>query len=138
MHPSQEQQRLLQQIPGVDRLLESAAERSFAAGVPQTILVRCIRALVDELRLAILAPDSSASEKSLSMEALLEKLGPMVQKAAAAKLQRTMQKSSVLTSPSAAMAAGTSASPVRTRSISAPAWNSAGNRRSCASRSSPS
>ncbi|MCF8050615.1 MAG: L-seryl-tRNA(Sec) selenium transferase [Desulfobacterales bacterium] len=96
MHPSQEQQRLLTQIPGVDRLLDAAADRPFAAGVPQTILVRCIRALEEELRSAILSKDSSAAQKAPSVEALLEKLAPMVQKAAAPKLQRTINATGVV------------------------------------------
>jgi L-seryl-tRNA(Ser) seleniumtransferase len=96
MHPTEEQQRLLKQIPGVDRVLEAAADRPFAAGVPQTILVRCIRSLVEKLRSAILATDPSEAEKSPSMEALLEELAPKVLKAAAPKLQPTINATGVV------------------------------------------
>lgn len=96
MHPSPEQQRLLTQIPGVDRLLTAAADRPFSAGVPQSILVRCIRALVKELRSVILSQEPAASEKALSMEVLLNRLAPMVLKAAAPKLQRTINATGVV------------------------------------------
>jgi L-seryl-tRNA(Ser) seleniumtransferase len=96
MSLTKEQQNLLRQIPAVDRLLEAAGNRGFAAGVPQAVLVRSIRTLAEDLRAAILAGGSNMDAAALSEEQLLAALGPRVQKAMAPRLQRTINATGVV------------------------------------------
>ncbi len=96
MRLTEEQQKLLRQIPGVDRLLEAAGSRDFAAGVPQAVLVRSIRVLTEELRAAILAGDAALDAAAFEEERILAALGPRVQKAIAPRLQRTINATGVV------------------------------------------
>jgi L-seryl-tRNA(Ser) seleniumtransferase len=96
MRPTEAQQHLLRQIPGVDRVLEAAAARRFAAGVPQTVMVRSIRALTEDLRAAILAGDATVDAAALSEDRILADLKPRVQTAMAPRLQRTINATGVV------------------------------------------
>ena len=96
MRLTEQQQQMVRKIPGVDRLLEAAAAETFSAGVPQPVLVRVIRAVVDELRAAILAGDPAVGPESVSVAAIIAALGPKVTVAMAPKLQRTINATGVV------------------------------------------
>jgi L-seryl-tRNA(Ser) seleniumtransferase len=96
MRLTEEQQRLVRQIPGVDRLLEAASGQPFSDGVPQSVLVRSIRVLVDESRAAILAGDPSVTPETLSEGRMIEALAPKVIQAMSLKLQRTINATGVV------------------------------------------
>ncbi len=96
MRLTEEQQRLIRQIPGVDRLLEAAGSRDFAAGVPHPVLVRSIRSHVDKLRAAVLENDPAVTAESLSEEKIVSALARSVQKAMTPKLRRTINATGVV------------------------------------------
>ena len=90
------QQRLVRKLPGVDRILEAAAGKPFAEGVPQPVLVRAIREMVEELRGAILSRGPLPDEETLTEDRILSALAPRVVNAMAPKLQRTINATGVV------------------------------------------
>ena len=52
-------QSLLRNLPGVDRILELIKNDSHFEDLPKMIVVRSIRAVIDDLRQSILKPDAS-------------------------------------------------------------------------------
>jgi len=95
MKVSQNQQAMLRQLPGVDRVLELVKADSFYESIPKQVLVRSIRAVVEELRTRILT-GNQISENSLGEPAILESIKLRVQDAMAPKLIHTVNATGVL------------------------------------------
>jgi L-seryl-tRNA(Ser) seleniumtransferase len=65
-----ERQTLLKQLPGVDQMLATAAGDPDLSRVPRSVLVRCVRNVIQETRDAILAAASADAAPSVAPERL--------------------------------------------------------------------
>ncbi len=72
MKPSDNQQKLLRMLPGVDQLLEQTRRDPFFEDIPKTVVVNSIRHTLDSRRNRILAADPSVAEQSLSDSRIIE------------------------------------------------------------------
>ncbi len=72
MKPSDNQQKLLRMLPGVDQLLEQTRRDPFFEDIPKTVVVNSIRHTLDSRRNRILAADQSIAEQSLSDSRIME------------------------------------------------------------------
>jgi L-seryl-tRNA(Ser) seleniumtransferase len=66
MKLSEDQQKLLRMLPGVDQLLEHSKKDPYFDGIPKAVVVNSIRQTLDSRRNRILAADQSIAEQSLS------------------------------------------------------------------------
>jgi len=80
MKPSDRQQKLLRQLPGVDRLLARANEHPDCQGIPKAVMLKAVRETLDAQRKIILSPDPTPEPFEASEDSLLENA---IQRAAA-------------------------------------------------------
>ena len=96
MKITENQQKLLRQLPGVDQLLEQFMAQSPDADIPHPVIVNCIRDTLETQRNRIMAPDPALSEQGLSDARLLEMVSTAVQKAMAPNLKRLVNATGVV------------------------------------------
>jgi len=74
MKLSDNQQKLLRMLPGVDQLLELSQTDAFFEGIPKTVVTRSIRQTLESRRHRILAADSGISEPDLSAARIMQRV----------------------------------------------------------------
>lgn len=93
---SAKQQKRLKMLPGIDHLLETAKKEPSLERVPKSVLLRCSRKTVDELRSAILAEDPEWSGEALSESRVMERFTELVSKETAPNLRRVVNGTGVV------------------------------------------
>jgi L-seryl-tRNA(Ser) seleniumtransferase len=72
MQLSEDQQKMLRMLPGVDHVLELAGTIAFFENIPKTVMVKSIRETLETLRLSILTPERNIRGESLSEDRIIE------------------------------------------------------------------
>jgi len=96
MKVNAKQQALLRLLPGVDHVLELTKVDSFFEDIPKSVLVRCIRALIEDHRQAILDGDPGVTEQNLADSPFLEKVRNNVREAIRPNLRRLINATGVV------------------------------------------
>ena len=91
-----DQQTLLRKLPGVDSLMELCDKTGFFQGIPQTVVVKSIRSVIDDRRQAILSAKSSINENSLLDSQMIEAVKHAVSKAMIPNLRHTINATGVV------------------------------------------
>jgi L-seryl-tRNA(Ser) seleniumtransferase len=89
-------QSLLRNLPGVDRILELIKNDSHFEDLPKMIVVRSIRAVIDDLRQSILKPDASFEKDDLSDTRILRAVKKMVSDEMSPNLTRTVNATGIV------------------------------------------
>ena len=93
---SENQQKILRMLPGVDHILESSATDSFLENVPKTVLVNSIRVTLEMLRNRILDGDQNIDEASLTDARIIETVKSSARKAMTPNLKRLINATGVV------------------------------------------
>lgn len=96
MIDSRKQQRFLQLLPGVDRVLEWMKTDPLGRNTPKSLLVRSIRMIIADRRASILADDGRITEDRLSEASLCEAVRGQVEKSSAPRLISTINATGVV------------------------------------------
>ncbi|MBW2565201.1 MAG: L-seryl-tRNA(Sec) selenium transferase, partial [Deltaproteobacteria bacterium] len=72
MDSNNKKQTLLQNLPGVDHILEIVQAQPFFENIPKTVVVPSIRSVIEELRTGILDGSLDMTENSMSDKQILE------------------------------------------------------------------
>jgi L-seryl-tRNA(Ser) seleniumtransferase len=80
MQLSENQQKMLRMLPGVDHVLELAGAIAFFDNIPKTVMVNSIRETLETLRIGILAAESNIRAESLSEERIIEMVAAVAKK----------------------------------------------------------
>ena len=80
MQLSENQQKMLRMLPGVDHILELAGAIAFFDNIPKTVMVNSIRKTLETLRIGILAPERNIRAESLSEERIIEMVAAVAKK----------------------------------------------------------
>ena len=83
-------------LPGVDRILEISGIEPAFKDIPKSILVRCIRSVIEDLRIVILDDKMEIKEEDLSEAAILEKVKAGTQNAMTPNLLRVINATGVV------------------------------------------
>jgi L-seryl-tRNA(Ser) seleniumtransferase len=94
LDPTSRQQ--LRQLPGIDRLLESARTRPDLSGAPRTVVAAAGRLVVEALRARILAGGADLPEDQLTPEAVLERVAAAVHSILATRLHPVVNATGVV------------------------------------------
>ncbi len=89
-------QRILQNLPGVDTLIETARKSGGFESTPRSLLIRCIRQILQEERDRLLAGDSEGEGADISAELLLKRISGRVRAAAALNLRCVVNAAGVV------------------------------------------
>jgi L-seryl-tRNA(Ser) seleniumtransferase len=93
---SEHQKKILQQLPGVDHILELAAKGSDFVQVPRTVLTRSIRTVLEELRKLIIDNTCQLSDTDLADDVIVAKVKTSVSRAMALNLERLVNATGVV------------------------------------------
>jgi L-seryl-tRNA(Ser) seleniumtransferase len=93
---SEHQKKLLQQLPGVDHILEFSAKGTDFVQVPRTVLTRSIRTVLEELRKSIIENAPQLSETDMADAVIVEKVKGSVSRAMALNLERLVNATGVV------------------------------------------
>jgi len=96
MDVTEKQQALLRMLPGVDYILELSKADSFFNDIPKSVLVRSIRAAVENLRAIIMDDKQNITETKLSDSVILEKVKKSVKETMAPNLKRIVNATGVV------------------------------------------
>ncbi len=96
MKLSENQQKLLRSLPGVDQVLERCKKDPFFEDIPKTVVVNTVRQTLDTRRNRILAADQNFLEESLSDSALMESVKAAVGKAMTPNLKHLVNATGVV------------------------------------------
>jgi len=96
MKLSENQQKMLQTLPGVDYVLELFKTVPFFENIPKTVIVNSIRKTLESRRKSILAADLSIDEDSLSDDRIIELVETAVKKAMALNLRHIVNATGVV------------------------------------------
>jgi len=96
MELTDNQQRLLRRLPGVDQLLEQFLDHRQTADIPHGIIVGCIRKVLETLRSRILTSGPTVREQDLVQGHILEMVAAAVQKAMTPNLGRLVNATGVV------------------------------------------
>jgi L-seryl-tRNA(Ser) seleniumtransferase len=91
-----DQQTLLRKLPGVDSLMELCDKTGFFQDIPQTVVAKSIRSVIDDRRQAILSAKSSIDENSLLDSQMIEAVKHAVSKAMMPNLRHTINATGVV------------------------------------------
>ena len=83
-------------LPGVDHILELTKTQADLNDVPQTVLVSCIRTIIESFRHRIITDDSQISEKSLADDQILNDVAHSTRKAMTPNLRRVVNATGVV------------------------------------------
>ena len=81
MKISENQKKLLRELPGVDHVLELSKTDRFIKGIPKTVVVNSIRAVIESKRKDILAGNQNIGRKGLSDTRIMELVKTAIEKA---------------------------------------------------------
>ncbi len=90
------QQDLLRRLPGVDVILDAVNTRGIFPGVPKSVVTASARDVLDNLRKAIRNQPDGFPGASLSLDAILEKVGDAVHAAMTLNLDRLINATGVV------------------------------------------
>ena len=93
---SENQQKMLRMLPGVDHLLEVAEDLPFFNGIPAAVLTNSIRKTLEVRRKKILAEDLDIDEESLSDDRIIELVKLAVSEAMAPNLKNLVNATGVV------------------------------------------
>ena len=93
---SEQQRNLLQQLPAVDRLIDLAQTEASFELVPKSVVVNCIRAVLDADRRRIREGGRAPGEKDLADAAVMQRVKEAVRSAMQPKLRRVVNATGVV------------------------------------------
>ena len=96
MKLSENQQKMLRTLPGVDHVLELAGTAPFFENIPKTVMVNSIRETLETLRNSILTAKRSIREESLSEDKIIELVKAVAEKAMTLNLKNLVRISQSL------------------------------------------
>jgi L-seryl-tRNA(Ser) seleniumtransferase len=96
MNVSEEQRRLLQRLPAVDRLIDLAQAEVCFELVPKSVVVNCIRAVLDADRRRIREDNGGRAAPDLSDSAVMQRVKEAVRAAMRPKLLRVINATGVV------------------------------------------
>jgi len=96
MDSNNKKQTLLQNLPGVDHILEIAQADPFFENIPKTVVVPSIRSVIEDLRTGIFDGSLDMAENSLSDTKVLENVKKRSREAMIPKLLRTINATGVI------------------------------------------
>ena len=96
MDSNNKKQTLLQNLPGVDHILEIAQVEPFFENIPKTVIVPSIRSVIEDLRTDILDGSLDMTENSLSDTQVLENVKKRAREAMTPKLLRVINATGVI------------------------------------------
>jgi len=96
MQPTDQQQQMLRQLPGVDQLLLVAEGMTELASVPKSVLLRSIRDTLADLRRQILEPATRVLDRELTQPHLMERISRKVEGLQTYNLRKTINATGVV------------------------------------------
>ena len=96
MKLSENQQKMLRTLPGVDHVLELAGTAPFFENIPKTVMVNSIRETLETLRKSILTAKRSIREESLSEDKIIELVKAVAEKAMTLNLRNLVNATGVV------------------------------------------
>ena len=96
MDVNEKKQALLRMLPGVDQILELVKSDPFFGNVPKSVLVRSIRAVIENLRTIILDNQQYITKTNLSNSVIFEKIKNSVKEAMTPNLKRIINATGVV------------------------------------------
>ncbi|MFV9646014.1 MAG: L-seryl-tRNA(Sec) selenium transferase [Desulfobacterales bacterium] len=96
MEINKKQQACLRMLPGVDRILEIARTKPRFEDIPKSVLVRCVRLVIEDLRIIILDDKMEIKEEDLSEATILEKVKACALNAMTPNLLRVINATGVV------------------------------------------
>jgi len=96
MKINEKKQAFLKMLPGVDRILEVAVTKPTFEDIPKSVLVRCVRLVIEDLRIIILDDKMEIKEEDLSEATILEKVKACAQNAMTPNLLRVINATGVV------------------------------------------
>jgi L-seryl-tRNA(Ser) seleniumtransferase len=96
MNPSEDTQALLRLLPAVDRLMELARTDPGFELIPASVVLSCIRAVIDADRRRIRSGDGSLAAPELAPPAVLQRVKAAVRAAMQPKLRRVVNATGVV------------------------------------------
>jgi L-seryl-tRNA(Ser) seleniumtransferase len=96
MDINKKQQTLLRMLPGIDHIIELAKSEPFFDNIPNSVLARSARYVVENLRTSILDEIPDITDKNLSDSLIIENVKNIVQDAMKLKLRRTINATGVV------------------------------------------
>jgi L-seryl-tRNA(Ser) seleniumtransferase len=96
MQLSENQQKMLRKLPGVDRVLELAATVPVFENIPKTVMVNSIRETLETLRNSILASERDIREESVSEGRIIELVKAVAKKTMALNLTNLVNATGIV------------------------------------------
>src|SRR5210317_1914559 len=96
MKLSENQQKILRMLPGVDHVLELAATVPFFENIPKTVMVNSIRETLETLRNSILASERDIREESVSEGRIIELVKAVAKKTMALNLTNLVNATGIV------------------------------------------
>ncbi len=96
MKINEKRQAFLKMLPGVDRILEIARTKPRFEDIPKSVLVRCVRSVIEDLRIIILDDKMEIKEEDLSEATILEKVKACALNAMTPNLLRVINATGVV------------------------------------------
>ena len=96
MKINEKRQAFLKMLPGVDRILEIAGTKPTFQDIPKSVLVRCVRLVIEDLRIIILDDKMEIKEEDLSETTILEKVKACALNAMTPNLLRVINATGVV------------------------------------------
>jgi len=90
------QQQLLRMLPGVDRILELAKTEAFFDNIPKSVTLRCIRAVIETLRSAILDDTQEMTSQDMEDAQVLERVKRLAAQSMTPNLRRVINATGVV------------------------------------------
>jgi len=96
MQINENKQSFLKKLPGVDHILETAGSDPIFANIPKSVLVGCIRYVIEDLRRMIIDEKQEIKEADLSESYIIEKAKALAQKTITPNLLHTINATGVV------------------------------------------
>ena len=96
MKLSENQQKMLRMLPGVDHILELSKIQPFFENIPKTVMVNSIRATLENLRNDILRADRDIREENLTDSRVIDSVKVAVKRAMALNLKHLVNATGVV------------------------------------------
>lgn len=93
---SEDKQRLLRRLPGIDRLISMVEAKPSFSAIPRAVLIRSARTAVDQLRETILAGDPGFAPETITEEAVFQRVIELARQTLASNLIRTVNATGVV------------------------------------------